>query len=356
MQQELLPSEGPRLLSVATANPGKKYTQQELLNLFGVIDPKIAKLFNSSHIESRNLCLPELDTNVKIREETSLELSQKHREQALIIGKAAIKEALDQAKLNPSDIDYLACVTSTGFLCPSLTAHFVKEIGFRQNIHRIDLLGMGCHGGLNGMQPLVNYCNQNVNGHALLVCVEICSSAYVFDMTMRTAVVNSLFGDGCAAAVFGRQAKFDFTLRPEILGFESHIIPEQLDAMRFDFDGNKYSFFLDRNIPYILGNHVEQPVSALLKRFNLKIRDIKHWIIHSGGRKVIDAIKYALNISSHDVRHTESVLRDFGNLSSGSFLFSYKRLIEEKISQRGDYVVMMTMGPGATIECCLGKF
>lgn len=356
MNQKSQQSRGARLLNIATANPGSKYVQKDLLDLFDVTDQKIANLFTNSHITSRNLCLPKPDETGNMPEETSLELWNKHRDQSLIAGRKAITDVLNQAGMNPSDIGYLVCVTSTGFLCPGLTAHFVKEMGFRQNIHRIDLVGMGCHGGLNGMQPLVNYCNQNADGYALLICVEICSSAYVFDMTMRTAVVNSLFGDGCAAAVFGRQSKFDSNLEPEILGFESHIIPDQIEAMRFDYDGNKYSFFLDRNIPYVLGNHVAQPVFALLDRFGLKIRDIKHWIIHSGGKKVLDSIKYTLNISAHDIRHTESVLRDFGNLSSGSFLFSYKRLIEEKVAQRGDYLLMMTMGPGATIECCLGQF
>jgi polyketide synthase Type III len=47
------------------------------------------------------------------------------------------------------------------------------------------------------------------------------------------------------------------------------------------------------------------------------------------------------------------VLRHFGNLGSGSFLFSYKRLVEEGFVQRGDKGVMMTMGPGSTIETAL---
>lgn len=347
---------GPRILSIATANPGRKYTQQELLELFGVTDQKIAGLFCNSHIESRYLCLPKPVDAGAMPVETSLDLWEKHREHALATGQVAIGAALKGAELNISDIDYIACVTSTGFLCPGLTARFGKAMGFRQNVHRIDIMGMGCHGGLNGMQPLVNYCKQNPDRRALLVCVEICSAAYVFDMTMRTAVVNSLFGDGCGAAVLGTQANFDPTFGPEILAFESHIIPEQIEAMRFDYDGNKYSFFLDREIPYVLGNHAERPVSALLNRYGLKIPDVKHWVVHSGGRKVIEAIKKSLNITEYDVRHTSSVLRDFGNQSSGSFLFSYKRLIEERVAQQGDYIVMMTMGPGATIECCLARF
>ena len=87
---------------------------------------------------------------------------------------------------------------------------------------------------------------------------------------------------------------------------------------------------------------------------NLKRRsDIAHWIVHSGGKKVIDSVKVNLGLSAHDVRHTISVLHDYGNMSSGSFLFSYERLLEEGTVQAGDYGVMMTMGPGTTIETAL---
>ena len=138
---------------------------------------------------------------------------------------------------------------------------------------------------------------------------------------------------------------------PAILGFESHIILEALLAMRFDIQADgRLSFFLDRDIPYVIGENVPRPIKRLLDRFNLKKRDITHWIVHSGGKKVVDSIKYNLGLSNHDVRHTKSILREYGNLSSGSFLFSFQRLAKEKIAREGDLGVMITMGPGTTIE------
>lgn len=349
-------SEGPRLLSVATETPGHKYRQQDVLELFGVTDEKIARLFSASHIASRYLSLGKPDESGRIAEESGLDLNRKHRAQAVAAGQAAIGRALAQAGLEAADIDYLVCVTSTGFLCPGLSAHLIKASGLRPDIHRLDVVGMGCNAGLNGMQPVVNFCRQHPEGHGLLVCAEICSASYVFDMTMRTAVVNSLFGDGVAAAVFGPARDATGAGGPEILGFTSHLIQEHIDAMRFDYDEGKYSFYLDRDIPYVIGKNAEYPVKALLGKFGLRLHDIKHWIVHSGGRKVIDAIKFNLGLSSHAVRHTEGVLRDLGNLSSGSFLFSHQRLVQEEVAERGDYAVMMTMGPGATIECCLARF
>jgi 3,5-dihydroxyphenylacetyl-CoA synthase len=85
--------------------------------------------------------------------------------------------------------------------------------------------------------------------------VEACSAAYVFDSTMRTAVVNSLFGDGAAAIALVSGDPADGPLPtaegPRILSFASHIITGALPAMRYDWDDaqGKFSFFLDPDIP-----------------------------------------------------------------------------------------------------------
>ena len=144
-------------------------------------------------------------------------------------------------------------------------------------------------------------------------------------------------------------------LVPAIEDFYSHIIPDAWGAMRYNWtpEHGKFSFYLDRDVPYVLGIHAETPVNGLLSRNGLKRRDIDHWIIHSGGKKVIDAIKYNIGITAHDVRHTVDILRKFGNLGSGSFLFSYQRLMAEGCVEAGDRCVMMTMGPGSTIETAL---
>lgn len=346
----------PRLIAIGTETPPQKCTQSQVLELFGITDKRINKIFSNSHIKSRHLCLPKPNPDGSIPDESPGELLDKHQRVALDIGQSAIKKALKKAGLTPQDIDYMAVVSTTGLLCPSLTAHYIKALGMRPDIQRIDIVGMGCNGGLNGMQPVVNFCAVHPEAIGLLLCVEVCSAMYVIDETITTAVVNSLFGDGAAAAVISAKPFPLVPTGPKILGFTSHIIPEAIDAIRLDFEETKYSLYLDKQIPYLLGLNVNTPVDNLLWRFNRKRRDIKHWIIHSGGRKVIDSLKYSLNITEHDVRYTTSILQNYGNLSSASFLFSHEKLLEEDVAQTGDSVVMITMGPGSTIECCLGEF
>jgi len=128
--------------------------------------------------------------------------------------------------------------------------------------------------------------------------------------------------------------------------------------MRYDWDDThgKFSFFLDPDIPYVVGANVESTINGLLSCTGLRRSDISHWLVHSGGKKVIDAVRVNLGLSAHDLRHTVGVLRDYGNVSSGSFLFSYQRLVKEGLAKPGEYGVMITMGPGSTIESALLKW
>ncbi|MFE6054262.1 3,5-dihydroxyphenylacetyl-CoA synthase DpgA [Kitasatospora sp. NPDC056446] len=351
-----MPTPPAVLISVGTANPPQRYTQQDLLDRFGVSDAKVAAVFTNSHIDHRHLYLPDGEPS----SETQGELLERHRSGALDMGVRAITRCLEETGLDVRDIDYLCCVTTTGFLCPGISALLVAELGLRPDVSRSDIVGMGCNAGLNGLNPVAAWSAANPGRYALMLCVEVCSAAYVWDGSMRSAVVNALFGDGAAAVLVGTSAPAGLADRPlpKVLGFSSQVLAGNLSAMRFDWDHvqAKYSFYLDPLIPYVIGANVATPVLRLLGEHGLKPDDIDHWVVHSGGKKVIDGVKYNLDLTDHELRHTRSVLRDHGNLSSGSFLFSYGRLLAEGTVQTGDYGVMMTMGPGTTIETALVRW
>ncbi len=353
MKSNIIRSEqGPRVVSVGTATPPHRYTQEEVIEIFGEKNPKIKRIFTGGHIKTRYLYLPEPVDGV-MPEETNQQLLDKHLRGCLEIGPQAVNECLRPLGLAPYDIDFFCCISSTGFLCPGITAHLIKKMGFRENVQRVDILGMGCNAGLNGLQTVVSFARSHPGKLGLMLCIEICSAAYVYNQSLVTAVVNSLFGDGAAAVLVRQDAADSWEKGPLILDFEPHIIPEALDAMRFELEGTKLSFYLERDIPYVIGLNVEKPVNRLLGRHGLKIRHVSHWLVHSGGKKVIDAIEYNIGLTEHDMRHTLSVLKNYGNLSSGSFLFSYKELCRERIVKKGDFGVAITMGPGTSIETSL---
>lgn len=348
----------PRIVGVGTAVAGESYSQQDLLDTFGITDPKICSIFLGSAIRRRYLTLPPQDAGGLRVPEAQGELLSKHEALAVDMGARALGACLKDAGAELSDVSHLCCVTSTGFLTPGLSARLIRELGIRPECSRADIVGMGCNGGLNALGLSAGWSVAHPGRLAILLCTEACSAAYVLDATMRTAVVNSLFGDGGAAIALiadtdgGPQAD---AAGPRIVAFASYIITDALDAMRYDWDDaeGKFSFFLDPDIPYVVGAHAGLVVDRLLSEAGLRRSDISHWLVHSGGKKVIDAVLVNLGLAGHDMRHTTGVLRDYGNLSSGSFLFSYERLLGEGVTRPGDYGVMMTMGPGSTIESAL---
>ncbi|MFC8429222.1 3,5-dihydroxyphenylacetyl-CoA synthase DpgA [Streptomyces sp. NPDC057253] len=353
-----------RIVGVGTATTEHSYTQRELLDIFKITDPRVRSVFLNSAIERRFLTIPPLDADGTCLPETQGELLAKHQRLALEMGAKAVRACLDNSGIELSDIDYLCCVTTTGFLTPGLSARLIRHMGILPDTSRVDIVGMGCNAGLNALNATTAWAVANPGKVAVILCAEACSAAYVIDSTMRTAVVNSLFGDGAAAialisdgpdTAYAPSGVASSPGSPRVLRFASHLIPDAIDAMRYDWDDQqgKFSFYLDPEVPYVVGANAEQVIDRLLTGAGLRRSDIRQWLVHSGGKKVIDAIRVNLGLTRHDVRHTTGVLRDFGNLSSGSFLFSYQRLLKEGVVEAGDYGVLMTMGPGSTIETAL---
>ncbi|WP_405087198.1 3,5-dihydroxyphenylacetyl-CoA synthase DpgA [Microbispora sp. NBC_01389] len=344
-----------RMAGVGTAVSDTSFTQSEVLELLDIDNPKIRSVFLNSAITRRHLTLPPADESGRRTPEPQGDLLDKHKRLAVEMGARALESCLKNAGAGLSDLRHLCCVTSTGFLTPGLSALIIRELGIDPHCSRSDIVGMGCNAGLNALGVVSGWSAAHPGELAVVLCSEACSAAYALDGTMRTAVVNSLFGDGAAALALVAGAGEAAPAGPRILRFASLIITDALDAMRYDWDRaqDRFSFFLDPQIPYVVGAHAEIVVDRLLAGTGLRRSEIGHWLVHSGGKKVIDAVMVNLGLSRHDVRHTIGVLRDYGNVSSASFLFSYERLLAEEVARPGDYGVLMTMGPGSTIETAL---
>ncbi len=351
-----------RVIGVGTANSPHSYSQNEILDYFGVTDDRVRRLFLNGAIERRSLCLPPRGPDGLPRVETQGELLAKHRDCALDMADRAVRACLDDADEGIEDVRYLAVVTSTGFLCPGLSALLIPRLGLSPRTVRIDVVGMGCNAGLNGLAAATSWAGAHPGELAVLVCAEACSAAYVVDGTMPSWVVNSLFGDG-GAAVAVRAADppapgGPASGGPAVLAQAAVMVPDTLDAMHFEWDEplGKFSFFLERSVPDVIGAQSEAVVDGLLKDAGLCRADVAHWVVHAGGKRVIEAVRDRLGLGEDDLRHSAGVLRDHGNLSSGSFLFSYQRLLRERTVREGDYGVLMTMGPGIQIETALIRF
>jgi alkylresorcinol/alkylpyrone synthase len=78
---------------------------------------------------------------------------------------------------------------------------------------------------------------------------------------------------------------------------------------------------LTPDVPALAAQHCETVFAETLARNNVTRSQISGWIFHPGGRDVLLALREKFQLSSDDVRRSEAVLREHGNMSSPSVLF-----------------------------------
>jgi len=280
----------------------------------------------------------------------------------------AIPAACESAGVGLQELGFLVVCTTTGFLSPGLSAHVANHLKLPPTVQRVDIVGMGCHAGLNAMATAAHWAEANPGKPALMFCCEVVSAGYCWDPAhpdIAVALTNSLFGDGSAAAVLicpsadrPVESSWPEMPRPALYGFESLLLPDSLDSLCYSWldEQSKFSFTISPQVPYLMGLHIPGMVHRLLAQHRLKKDDVAHWVVHSGGKKVLDCVMYSLGLSKHAIRHSLNSLRAMGNMSSGSFLWAYDSLLREKIAKPGEFGMFITMGPGAGVECALWRF
>jgi 3,5-dihydroxyphenylacetyl-CoA synthase len=342
----------PRIVALGTATPPNRYSQREIYDLSTRFYPKyrdrrIEQIFMSSDIEYRHLAF---DKETFVPFETADELHARFTAHAVPVAVEAIRRCLDQAMISIREIDYVVAVTCTGYLCPGLSALLIKELGMRTNLQRADLVGMGCAGAMPGLQRGFDYVMAYPDRKALVVTVEICSACYYVDDSLETVVGNAICADGAAAVVVALQEN---GTGPEIAQFETLLEPSYIDTVGFQFRGGKLRIVLSKDIRDSAGGLAESVISSLLGQQGITREEVRHWIIHSGGRKVIDSIKKEAGLSEEKLKHSRHVLRNFGNMSSPTVLFVLNEVLTSDPPRHGDMGVMLAMGPGLAVEGAL---
>lgn len=342
----------PAVLSVATANPQQRYSQSEIYALACRYaefyrTSRVRQIFMNSDIEFRHLYF-DIDSFSGI--ETTDELHDRYRRGAVEIGLRAIHQCLDSGKTSVQDIDCIVAVSCTGYLCPGLSSIYIKELGMRNNVQRADLLGMGCAGAMPGLQRAYDFVKAYPEKKALVVAVEICSACYYVDDSLETVVGNAICGDGAAAILVGMS---DDTDLPKVIGFETLLEPSYINTVGFEQREGKLRIILSKDIRDIAGGLAKTLIEKLLASHQLTKDDIDHWILHSGGRKVIDGVQRQMQLSDAQVYYSKCVLKNFGNMSSPTVLFVLDEILRHGNPAAGDRGVMLAMGPGLAIEGAL---
>src|ERR1700675_4492642 len=338
----------PRILGIGTANPPDRLTQEQTFHAAGYQSERIRKIFLNSDIDYRHFYLE----GAPNREESSDQLNQRYLHGAMKTGCQAILNCLKAAASNVQDTDFLAICTCTGYVCPDVGSRLIAHMGLSKRIQRASILGLGCAGALPSLKQTVDFVRANPGRQALMLAVEICSACYYVDNTLETVVGNAICADGAAAFLLaaGRQANPGY---PQIIDFESFINTEQIDEVGLQHRDGKLRIVLGASIQHLAALMIETALQQLLQRHGLSRSRIDFWVVHPGGRKVIDNVQKHFSMTDAQLRFSRTVLRNYGNMSSPTVMFVLEEVVRSGDPRPGDWGVMIALGPGMAAELAL---
>ena len=257
----------------------------------------------------------------------------------------AAQQALARAGLDAADVDTIVTVSSTGIATPSLEARAMGRLGFREDVMRVPVFGLGCAGGVTGLSVAGRLAQARPGSVVLLVAVELCTLACRLDeMTSANIVATALFGDGAAACVL----RAGGAGLAEITGAAEHTWPDSLDIMGWNVDPLGFGVIFDRAIPTFAEAHLRPAMEAALGRMGLGLADVDRFVCHPGGAKVIEAFEKSLGLGQGALTWEREVLADHGNMSAPTAIFVLERALAAKA--RGQ-LVLTALGPGFTASC-----
>jgi alkylresorcinol/alkylpyrone synthase len=375
----------PSIRAVATAVPPHTATQEAARSLLralfggdaglesapgsrpggvGSVEPegdwnRLLSVFDNAGIESRRLCMP---LEWYAGDHSFRERNDLYIEHGLALSEQAIGRALDRAGLGPADVDHVIFVSSTGVATPSLDAALANRLGFRRDVRRTPVWGLGCAGGAAGVARAREFALAAPGTVVLLVALELCSLAFQRrERSKRNLVAASIFADGAAAAIVsapaaGSRHEGGDRQGPALLAIEASggtLWPETLDVMGWEIDGDGLHVVFSRDIPAIVRRWVRESVDQFLRSRDLVLSQIDHVVSHPGGMKVLKAYEEALSAPENAFRHARDILRERGNMSSPTCLFVLERFLESGTIGSGETALLTALGPGFSAEYVL---
>lgn len=340
------PSSLPRLLSIATAVPPHVLHQdhiiQESRDLLGArfsqFD-RLAPAFQNAGIDTRHSVVP-LDW---FRQPHGwVDRTRAYADGATALFRDAAGSALDQAGLSAAQVDIVVTVSSTGIVTPTLEALTAKAMGFRPDVMRVPVFGLGCAGGVSGLSIARDLALARPGAVVLMVAVETCTVLFRLDrLTKADIIATALFGDGAAAVVLRAGVAGD-DAQPELGQGRQHMWPDTLDIMGWTVEETGLGVVFDRSIPAFAEAELRAALDGLAPD-----RAVDRHVCHPGGAKVVTALETTLDLAPGTLDVERQVLARCGNMSAPTVLFVLDAVLRS--GQRGN-LLTLALGPGFTLS------
>ncbi len=326
-------------------------------NLFSEVYEDVDRLlevFDNTGIESRNLCVPveffKHDHSFSKKNKLYQDLSLKYSIQS-------INELLQKTNVPKEKITDIIFISSTGLATPSMDALIINDMKLNDSIRRTPVWGLGCAGGVTGIEKAYITAKAFPDSLVLVVCVELCSLTFMKnDLSKSNFVATSLFSDGvCACLVAGDAAfeKLDNSHKIEILDTKSKLYPDSADVMGWEIIDEGLKVVFSQSIPDIVKENVRKDITDFMKKNDLKLNDLKNFVVHPGGTKVIKAYENSLHLKDDDLKFSKKIIKNFGNMSSSTVLYILNEYITNGF--KDSYGLMMALGPGFSSASALLK-
>ena len=287
---------------------------------------RLEELHRSVQVDGRFLALP-------IEQYPSLVTFQQRNDAwiqvATDLGEQVVRKALERTGLTPRDVDHVFFVTVTGIATPSIDARLMNRLGMRSDMKRTPIFGLGCVAGAAGTARASDYLRAWKNETALLIAVELCSlTLQREDLSIPNIIASGLFGDGAACVVLQGGGKAGAAAGPRLVATRSVFYPDTERVMGWDVVDSGFKVVLSAKVPQLVREFIRRDVDGFLAEQGLSRGHLRHWVVHTGGPKVLQAFEDALELAPDMLAHSWASLREVGNLSSASVLFVLGDMLE----------------------------
>ncbi len=345
-----------QISSVGTALPPHSYDQEELLAAFLRVwgtqhhnPARVEQLHRAVKVGGRHLALP-MEAYEKL--DGFGAANRAFIEVGTEVGAQAVTGALESAGLAPTDVDAIYFTSVTGIAAPSIDARLVNRLGFRTDVKRLPLFGLGCVAGVAGTARLNDYLRAWPEHVAVLLSVELCSlTLQRADLSIPNLIASGLFGDGAAALVATGSARRG--QGPSVIATASRFYPDTEHVMGWDIGDSGFKIVLSAEVPDMVHRHLREDVDGFLAQHGLTRDDVSTWVCHTGGPRVLTAFEEALELPGGALARSWDSLERVGNLSSASVLFVLADTLANVSPAPGSHGLMVAMGPGFCSELVL---
>lgn len=354
------------IISIATAVPRYCHRQDEIIHFMSDIyalekdeKRKLSFLYKHSGIHSRysvvgdysrtedewdfiprsGKSFPSLEQRMKVFDEEALPLSTK-----------AITKCIEGI-INKDDITHLITVSCTGMSAPGLDLQIMEALELSPAIFRTSVNFMGCYAAIHALKLAKLICDAEPNANVMIADTELCTLHFQNDYTTDNAASSLLFADGSAAVLVSNNIRTANAI--SINGFFSHVAFKGKNDMSWQLSSKGFLMTLSGYVPQLIKEDIEGLVSKSLLHHNVSKKDITHWCIHPGGKKILEAIENKLDLTENDLHYSTKILAEYGNMSSPTILFVLKEMMENM--EQNAKIFGVAFGPGLTMETFLAS-